>query len=74
MQKDEFYKRLKVWGMVSFIPMVLAAGPFAGYLAGDYLSRKSGLGFVLYICIAVGFIASIVEVIKIIRLVTKITN
>jgi len=74
MQKDELYKRVKIWGVVSFIPIVLAAGPFAGYVAGDYLRRKCGLDFLLYISIGIGFIVSITEVIRIVRLLIKITK
>ncbi len=74
MQKEEFYKWVKIWGIVSFIPMVLAAGPLAGYLAGDYLRKKSGLDFVLYVCIGAGCITSIAEVIRIVRVLIKITR
>jgi len=74
MQKDELYKRVKIWGMVSFIPMLLAAGPFIGYLVGDYLKIKSGWDSLLYICIVIGFIASIIEVARVIRLVIKIAD
>jgi len=74
MQKEEFYKRIKIAGMVSFIPLMLAAGPLVGYLAGDYLEKRFGLAHILFICIGLGFAASITEVIRIIRLVTKITK
>lgn len=74
MQKEEFYKRIKIAGMISFIPLMLAAGPFIGYLAGDYLGKKSGLAYVIFICIGIGFLVSITEVIRIIRLVTKINK
>jgi len=74
MQKEELYKRLKVAGLISFIPLLLAVGPLAGYIVGDYLKNKFGLEYLLFICIGLGFISSISEVIKIIRLVVKITN
>ncbi|MDD4894366.1 MAG: hypothetical protein PHW54_03530 [Candidatus Omnitrophica bacterium] len=74
MRKEELYKRIKVAGMISFIPVMLAAGPFMGYIAGDYLVKKTGVGYILFVCIGIGFIASITEVIKIIRLVTKLTD
>jgi hypothetical protein len=74
MQKDDFYKRVKIAGMIAFIPIMLAAGPFAGYFAGDYLVRKTGLAYILFICIGLGFMASIMEIIRIIRLVTKMAK
>jgi hypothetical protein len=75
MQKEGLYKRIKVAGMVSFIPVVLAAGPIAGYVAGDYLQKKLGLPYyAAIICIGIGFIAGITEVIRIIRLVVKISR
>ena len=33
-KKAEFYKLAKVWGLISFIPVILAAGPLAGYFLG----------------------------------------
>jgi hypothetical protein len=74
MQKEDLYKRVKIAGMVFFIPVMLAAGPFAGYFAGDYLAKKTGLAYILFICIGIGFMASIMEIIRIIRLVTKMAG
>lgn len=73
MKNEEFYKRIKIAGMVSFIPAILVAGPLSGYFIGDYLKEKFGMAsFVPLVCIAIGFAVSIKEVIRIIRLVTKI--
>lgn len=74
MQKEDFYKRVKIAGMVAFIPIMLAAGPFAGYFTGDYLAKKTGLSYIIYICIGLGFMASIMEIARIIRIVTKISG
>lgn len=74
MQKEEFYKQVKIWGMISFIPLMLAAGPVAGYLAGDYLKNKFGSDYILFICVFIGFVVAIAEVIRIIKLVTKIAK
>lgn len=73
MAGGEFYKRLKIAGMISFIPVVLAAGPLAGYFAGSYLEKKFGLGpFVSFFAIGLGSVASAIEVVKIIRRVVRI--
>jgi len=75
MQKDEFYKRVKIAGMLSFIPFVLAAGPFAGYLLGEYLQKRFALAsYVSSVTISIGLITGIIETIRIIRLVYRIEN
>lgn len=71
-KKAEFYKLAKIWGLISFIPVVLAAGPIAGYFIGEYLEKK--FGFAPYISmsfVAVGFAAGAREVIRILRLISK---
>ena len=71
-KKEEFYRVAKIWGLVSFIPVVLAAGPIAGYFFGEYLEKK--FGFAPYISmslVALGFIAGAREVVRILRLIKK---
>ena len=71
-KKAEFYRLAKIWGLVSFIPVVLAAGPIAGYFFGEYLEKK--FGFAPYISmslVALGFIAGAREVVRILRLIKK---
>ena len=66
------YKWIKIGGLLSFIPVVMAAGPLAGYFLADYLEKKFGFpGFTSIICITVGFIACIRETVRIIRLALK---
>jgi len=73
MKNEEFYKWVRIAGMVSFIPAILVAGPLSGYFIGGYLEKKFHLPyFVFLICIGVGFAVSIKEVVRIIILVTKI--
>lgn len=70
---EEAYRRIKIAGMISFIPVVLVAGPLSGYLIGAYLEKKFALSStVLFISIIIGFIASITEAVRIIRLVLRI--
>ncbi len=67
--KQELYKWVKVGGLLSIIPIVLVTGPILGYLAGDFLVKRFNLHFfVIYIFAAIGFISSIRETIRIIRL------
>ena len=66
------YKWIKIGGLLSFIPVVMAAGPLGGYFCADYLEKRFGLpGFTSAIFITVGFIASARETIRIIRFALK---
>jgi hypothetical protein len=71
--KSELYKRIKIAGILSVIPFVLAAGAAAGYFMGDYLEKKFLLPhFYMPICIGIGLLTSVMEVARIIRLAVKI--
>ena len=66
------YKWIKIGGLLSFIPIAMAAGPLAGYFIADYLEKKFAFpNFTSAICIIVGFIASVMETVKIIRMALK---
>lgn len=70
--KAEFYKIAKIWGLVSFIPVVLAAGPIAGYFFGEYLERKFGFApYISIFLVAIGFIAGGREVVRILKLIHR---
>jgi len=71
-KKAEFYKLAKVWGLISFIPVILAAGPLAGYFLGDYLEKKIGFApYLSLLCMALGFVTSVREIIKILKFIDK---
>ena len=71
----KIYKWIKIGGLLSFIPFVMAAGPLAGYFSADYLEKRFGLPNVTSaIFITIGFIASARETIRIIRLAIKTEN
>ena len=75
MDKKEAYKRIKIAGMLSFIPFVLAAGVLAGYMAGDYLEKKlHGGPLVVSLGVAFGIAVSILEVVRIIKLTLTISH
>lgn len=72
-KKAKVYTQIKIWGLLSFIPMILAGGPLAGYFIGHYLEKKFGFAsYISLICAAIGFIGSARETIRIINLVIKI--
>ena len=63
---------LRISGLLTIIPIILAAAPLAGYLAGDWLVTK--LRFPRYatiVCVIIGFIAAVRETVKIIRMALK---
>ena len=73
--KEEVYRRIKIAGFISFIPIMLAAGPLGLFFAGDYLQKKFHLPqYFLLIFIGLGFLIAIRETIRIIRLVLKISK
>ena len=69
--KKETYKRIKVAGMLTFIPFVLAAGALTGYFAGGLLKKFSTITFAVPLGIGIGLSAAIFEVVKIIRKALK---
>ncbi len=71
--RDLLYKRIKIAGMLSFIPFILAAAPLGGWFLGEFLQKKFNLSvYVTYLCVLIGVAAGIREVVRIIRLVIKI--
>jgi len=71
--KKELYKRIKISGLILYIPIMLLAGPMSGFFLGDYLQKKFHLPyFILIILVCLGLAVGIREVIRIIRLVLAI--
>ncbi len=67
------YKQIKIVGFILFIPLILCAGPLAGYFTGDYLARRFNWpSYVSLLAAAVGFAASVKETVRIIRVALKI--
>ena len=66
------YKWIRISGLLSFIPILLAAGPLAGYFLADYLEKGFNFpGWTSAVCVTIGFIASVRETVRIIRLALK---
>ncbi|MCX5695797.1 MAG: AtpZ/AtpI family protein [Candidatus Omnitrophica bacterium] len=71
--KEELYKRIKIAGLVSYIPIILATSSLAGFFLGDYLQKKFHLSFYfMVICAAAGVVLGIRESVRILRLVLRI--
>ena len=69
----DFYKWIKIAGLLSFLPFVLGAGPIAGYVLGSYLEHKFGLpAYVSIVLVTIGFMASLKETIKVVRAALRI--
>ncbi len=68
-RKSDLYRWIKIGGLLSFLPFVLAVGPIGGFFLGSYLEHRFGLpAYVSIAFITVGFIASLKETIKIIKI------
>ena len=69
MDKQDLYRRIKIAGLVSFIPFILLGAPLTGYIIGDLLVKKLGFpSYINVILIAVGLLAGIREAARIIKL------
>lgn len=72
-EKADLYKRIKIAGLLSYIPVMLASFAFAGYFIGQYLEQKLGLhGYFKSACVLIGLALAALEAVRIIRLVIKI--
>jgi hypothetical protein len=73
--KKEVYTWIKIAGLLSYIPVVLVAGPLAGYFCGELLAKKFVLTpLIVIVLIGLGIIVSIIEAIRIIKLTLKISK
>jgi len=72
-KKSQAYKWIKIYGLLSYIPIILAVGPLSGFFLGSYLEKKFALpSYSTLIFILFGFISAGTETVRIIRLVSKI--
>lgn len=72
MKTQDLYAMMRTGWLLAIIPIVLGAGPFAGYIIGDVLVKKMHLpSLMMPICVILGFAAGIQETIKIIKMALK---
>jgi hypothetical protein len=70
--KQEAYNRIKLFGVVLFIPLAVGIGPLLGFFTGVYLVKRFSLGtYVVFICITIGFLSGLFETIRIIKFMSK---
>lgn len=70
--KQSFYGQARIFGAATFIILSLLTGPLAGYLLGAYLVvRFSWPQYVVLVCIGLGFIFAVYEIIKIAKFLLK---
>ncbi len=73
--KEAAYKRIKIAGMLAYIPFILIAGPWAGYSLGEVVERKFSLGpMALLAGFGLGMVVAIVEIFRIVKLTLKISS
>jgi F0F1-type ATP synthase assembly protein I len=66
--RDQKVRYLRLVGTLTMVPFLLAAGPLAGFFMGKLLDSWLGTGQVLrYIFLALGFVAGIREVIRLVK-------
>lgn len=62
------YKRLRQLGLLSVIPMMLAAAPLIGYFIGRQIDRWVGTGSIFsFVFLILGLVAGFRETIAILR-------
>lgn len=72
---DKFYPLVRNIGIVVTIPMVFVAGPVAGFLIGQWIDQKwSTDPWARVVLSLLGFIASIKQVVELIKRTAKETN
>ena len=72
MTTTKTFRWIKVGGLLTLIPIILAAAPLAGYLAGEWLVLKFRFPrHTTIVCVIIGFAAAVRETIKIIGAALK---
>ena len=70
--KQFYYHQARIFGAAMFILISLVTGPLVGYLLGAYLVVKlSWPSYVLLICVGLGFLFALLEIVKIARFLLK---
>ena len=70
--KDAFYSQLKQIGALTAVPIILVAGPLAGYFAGNWVdSRFRVYPWCSILFLILGFVASGREIIRLLKQILK---
>lgn len=75
MKKAKAYKWIRVAGLLSLLPIIMAAAPMAGYWSGEFLTKRFAFPRqTTIVCVIIGFAAGLREAIRIIRAALKSVN
>jgi hypothetical protein len=75
MLSERSFRWIRISGLLALIPIVLAAAPLAGYIAGDWLVKTfHSPRYVMIACVIIGFVAGVRETVKIIEAALKATR
>ncbi len=66
------YQRWRQVGLLTAVPMILAAGPLVGFFIGDWLDKKFHTApWLMLVFLIFGFIAGVKETISLIKIAMK---
>lgn len=72
-KKEELYKRIKIAGLISYIPIMLATASLGGFFLGEFLQKEFNFPYYsMLICVAIGLFVGIRETVRIIKKVLAI--
>ncbi len=67
--EDNLYSKFRTLGLLTTIPIMLAAGPLVGFFIGDFLdNRFNSRPIFVAVFVVVGFIAGARESIRVLKL------
>ena len=70
--EDNLYAKFRTLGLLTTIPMMLAAGPLVGFFIGDFLDNKfNSKPIFVAIFVVVGFVAGARESVRILKMAAK---
>ena len=71
-KKDAFYTQIKQLGILTTIPIILAAGPAIGFFLGSWIDRKAHIyPWFTIIFVFLGFVASGREIYRLLKQISK---
>ena len=75
MTTTKTFRWIRLAGLLTLIPIVMAAAPLAGYVAGDWLSFRFRFPrYTVILCVIIGFAAAVRETVIIIKAALKIAR
>lgn len=70
--KETVYRRIRVSGLLTLIPIALCVGPLAGFAAGEWLRDTFSLPhWVPAACAACGFLGGVLETVRVIKVALR---